>query len=163
MSEPTDEELGIPDHLDPNIRAELRKSRTFAKEAEAARAEAEAARRELEFHKAGIPEDGIGALIRKAYDGPVDGESIRTFAAAHGLTIDGKPANAPTDEQADALIELEKLRNMQRGLGAGTAPITPDAVAEWNRAMADTKSEEDVWAVIERLGPTVGVRRHIQG
>ncbi len=164
MPEPTDEELGIPEGLDPNIRAELRKSRQRGQEAEAAKAEAEASKRELEFYKAGIPADGLGALIRKAYDGPLDADAIKTFAAAHGLTPEGTPAGgAPTNDQADRLLELENMRRMQQVTGTGGMPGTPELRADFIKAMKGAKTEAEAWALIEQRGPAVGVRRYIQG
>lgn len=159
MSEPTDEELGIPEGLDPNIRQELRKSRVHGKEAAEAKAQAEASKRELEFYKAGVPEEGIGALIRKAYEGPMDQDSIKTFAAAHGLSESGAPAGVPSSDDADALIELERLRQMQQGSEGARPPGNPELRADFIKNVQQAKSADEIWALIEQKGPGVGVRR----
>jgi len=89
------------DHLDPNIRAELRKSKERAKEAEQAKAELADLKRELAFTKAGIPEDGVGKLFRKAYDGDTDAESIRQSAAEYGLGSQAEQSSEINEVQAE--------------------------------------------------------------
>lgn len=160
MPEPTDEELGIPEGLDPNIRAELRKSRIRAQEAQEAKAEAQAAKVELEFFKAGIPDTPLAAMFKKAYDGPMDAAAIKEAFGV--LTGEGTPP--PTTDEAELAlqVERERLAQMQRGT-EGLPPVAPDAAAEFAKAMRATTSEEEAWAVIDKLGPAVGVRRYIQG
>ena len=61
MPEDTDEELGIPEGLDPNIRAELRKSRELGRDAEAANKRAAELERQLAFSQAGVPDTPLAA------------------------------------------------------------------------------------------------------
>lgn len=161
MPEPTDDELGIPEGLDPNIRAELRKSRLHAREADAAKAEAVAAKAELEFFKAGIPDNPIATLFKKTYEGPLEGAAIKEAYA----TLIGTGTPPPSQEQVDLVLETERQRlaAMQRGTEGGRPPPRADAQAEFTKAMLSTKTEEEAWAVIDRLGPAAGVRRFVQG
>lgn len=162
MPEPTDEELGIPEGLsDPNIRAELRKGRVRAQEAEAAKAEAQAAKAELEFYKAGIPDNPIANLFKKAYDGPMDAGAIKEAYGA--LTGTGTPPPSSEDVEMVLQTERERLAQMQRGTEGGRPPPRPDAIVEFTKAIKATTSEAEAWAVIDKLGPAAGVRRYIQG
>lgn len=161
MPEPTDEELGIPEGLDPNIRAELRKGRIRGQEADQAKAEAQAAKAELEFYKAGIPDTPIATMFKKAYDGPMESEAIK--AAFATLTGDGKPVPTPEEVELALQVERERLAQMQRSTEGGRPPATPDAQAEFTKAMRAANSEDEAWAVIDKLGRAVGVRRYIQG
>lgn len=142
----TDEET---DHLDPNIRAELRKSRERAKEAEAAKAELANLQRELAFTKAGIPETGVGALLRKAYDGDTDPEAIRKVAAEYGITSDSTPQSDPIRE------ELETHRQIQGSTGTSNSGPTPQQ--ELLAAIEAGGSVEDIMAVISKMGAESGL------
>jgi hypothetical protein len=161
MPEPTDEELGIPEGLDPNIRAELRKSRQRSQEAEAAKAEAQAAKVELEFYKAGIPDNPVANMFRKAYDGPIEVAAIKEAYAT--LTGEGAPVPSAADVEHVLQVERERLAQMQRGTEGGRVLPRPDAQVEFTKAMRSAQTEAEAWAVIEKLGPAAGVRRYIQG
>lgn len=165
MPEPTDDELGIPEGLDPNIRAELRKSRMRGKEAEEAKAEAEASKRELEFYKAGIPADGVGELFRTAYTGPMDVEAIKAKAASYGIDLGAPVAGAPTQADADALIalELDRQRQMQQGSEGARAPGTPELRSQFIKDMKATTSDAEALALIKSRGREIGVRIPVQG
>ena len=81
MPELSDDELGIPEGLDPNIRAELRKSRELARDLQAANERAEALAREAAFAKAGVPDSPLAAALAKTYDGDNDPASVKAYTA----------------------------------------------------------------------------------
>ena len=142
-----DEEI---DHLDPNIRAELRKSRERAKEATEARAELDSLRRELAFTKAGIPESGVGALLRKAYDGENDPEAIRRVADEYGIF------NMLSDNAPDPVHEeLERHRSIAGATGSNTSG--PTNAQSIQAGIENATSAAEVMEVIERLGTESGV------
>ena len=137
--------------LDPNIRAELRKSRERAREAESAKAELEALKRDLAFTKAGVPEDGTGALLRKAWDGDIDPEAIRQAAEEYGIFQSGQQ-QTQTDPVRE---ELERHRNIAGA--TGTSQSGPDAQQELLAAMAEASNEEELMAVIGKFGNESGL------
>ena len=105
--EPDDEQTG--DH-------NLRQLRKKAKDHDTVAAERDEARRELAFFKAGIPDNKVAELFRKAYDGDVEPEAIRAAAAEYGLV----DADVPNEELA-ALSRLEQART-----GGTPPPPAPD-------------------------------------
>jgi len=165
MPEPTDEELGIPEGLDPNIRAELRASRVAKGQAADATARAEAAERELAFAKAGIPETGVGEWFRKGYDGPVDDpQELKEAFAASGIgnAVVSDQAAADAAAAAQAQADLDAVAQVQAG-GSGAAPFAPDKAAAFVDKVQKATNATEVWKLIETEGPSVGVRRVIQG
>jgi len=106
MPEPTDEELGIPEGLDPNIRAELRRSRELGREAEAAKAEAEAARREAAFARAGIPDSPLHQQLAKGYEGENDPAAVRAYF--EGLGVDLTPKDEAGGGTSDAELAAQR-------------------------------------------------------
>lgn len=139
------------DHLDPNIRAELRKSRERAKEAEAAKAEVETLKRDLAFTKAGIPETGVGALLRKAYDGDTDPDAIRKAAEEYGINTGGTTESAPDP----VLEELERHRNIAGATGTNTSGPSP--AQELLAAIQAGATEAEVMEAISQMGAENGV------
>lgn len=137
------------DHLDPNIRAELRKSRERAKAAEAAQTELEAVKRDLAFTKAGIPESGVGALLRKAYDGDTDPEAIRKAAEEYGIFSSQEQAHDPIKE------ELETHRQIQGS--TGTSNSGPTAMQALEALIAEAKSADEIMAIISKQGAEGGI------
>jgi hypothetical protein len=145
----TDEET---EHLDPNIRAELRKSRERAREAEAAKAEADQLRRELAFTKAGIPEEGVGKLFRKAYEGETDPAAIIEAAREYGITGQATQQTETVDAVRE---ELEQHRAI---VGAtGTNASGPTQEQELLAAIQQGNSVEEVMQVINQMGNEAGL------
>jgi hypothetical protein len=96
----TDGQIDEPGQGDnPNIRQLREKARKH----DAVAAERDEARRELAFYKAGIPDNKVAELFKKAYDGDVDPDAIRTAAAEYGLVDPDVP-----HEELDAMDRLEK-------------------------------------------------------
>ena len=129
--------------LDPNIRRQLREAEKARKELDVARAELEAQKRDLQFTKAGIPETGVGALLRKAYDGPADAESIAKAAQEYGIL--------QPQAQAEALatndVELEALRRAQ-GATIGTSGAGPDLGQEFMARLSEASNPEEVMKIV---------------
>lgn len=140
--------------LDPNIRKQLREAEKARKELEAVRAELERERREVQFSRAGIPETGVGALFRKAYDGSADAEAIRKAAEEYGII--NAPVSAPAPDQLPN-GELEALRRAQ-GATIGTSGAMPDPGQEYLSALSEAKSPEEVMAIIQgQSGQSLGL------
>ena len=137
--------------LDPNIRAELRRSKERQREAEAAKSEIEQLRRELAFTKAGVPDEGVGALLRKAYDGDNDPEAIRKVAAEYGIF--GSNSQMPSVDPVHE--ELERHRNIAGA--TGTNASGPSAAQELLAAMEGSANEREVMEVINRIGAESGI------
>ena len=145
----TDEEDAT---LDPNIREELRKSRKRAKELEEAQADLDALKRDLAFTKAGIPEDGVGKLLRKAYDGDIDPEAIKAAASEYGITGESSESTETTTEVEQ---ELERARNIAGA--TGTSNSGPDSQQKILAAWDEAGSVNELMEVIRKQGPEVGV------
>ena len=140
------------DNLDPNIRAELRKSKERAREVAEAKAELNNLKRELAFTKAGIPETGVGALLRKAYDGETDPEAIRNAAAEYGIL-----GNAPgtTSTPDPVLAELEQHRSIAGATGTNNSG--PSSEQELIAALQGATNQNEVVAIINSLGNESGL------
>jgi hypothetical protein len=138
-----DEEDEAP-RLDPNIRKQLREKEKLSKELEAVRAELELTRREALFGEVGIPKSGAGALVRKAYDGPADAESVRRFAQEYGVL----DAPAPQVEKADSSEqELAQLRKAQAAT-LGTSGAFPDVEQNFLARLSEAHSADEVMKII---------------
>jgi hypothetical protein len=158
MSDYDDDEYGEAPVLDPNIRRQLREAEKIAKEAAEAKAQLVALQREVAFTKAGIPETGAGALLRKAYDGEVTPEAIRQAAAEYQIvTPQSAMPNVPESNASDA--ELESMRRVAgAATGAGGTPPVALEMAFVNDINA-ANSETEVMSVINqyyRQNPEIG-------
>jgi hypothetical protein len=138
---PTDEELGIPEGLDPNIRAELRKSREREREAEAANQRAAALERELAFSKAGVPDTPLAAALAKTYDGENDPASVKAYFEGLGVDLGEKPAEAGGADEAE-LAE-------QRRLAAVGSQGEAGGDVKFEDAINSAKNKDEVMALIE--------------
>jgi hypothetical protein len=139
--------------LDPNIRAELRNSRAAKKEAEQARAELENLKRELAFTQAGIPATGVGALLRKAYDGDTDPDAIRKAAAEYGILNESPQHDNPIQE------ELNQHRAIAGATGTNNSGPTNEQL--FKAGIDQASNVEETLAAIRANGPETGV--HIVG
>ena len=110
-----------------NFRRELEdQARTAQQEAATAKAELEALKRERAFDQAGVPTDKVGALFRKAFDGPVDDlAAIKAAAAEYGI-ID--PATQQRQDQIDR--SLAGHQQASAAATGGQAPPPDDVGAE---------------------------------
>jgi hypothetical protein len=138
------EEQQEPQVLDPNIRKQLREAEKARKEAEALRNELAQQKREIEFAKAGIPDNGLGSLFRKAYDGEATAEAIKQAATEYGI-LQSAQASASAVPSTD--VELEALRRAQ-GATIGTSGVGPDLGQEFLTRLAEANSPEEVMKVV---------------
>lgn len=138
-------ETPAPEPDDPNFRAALRNAEA---EAKAAKAQLEALQRERAFDKAGIPEDGAGALLRKAYDGPVDPDEIRKAADQYGILQPSTPP--PPTESFDA--ELQAMQRAQGATAGGGVGGGPTDSEKFLTGLGAAQSVEDVLAVVREYG-----------
>lgn len=146
-----DENDSESEGLDPNIRAEIRKAKEYRKQAVEAAAERDAALKDLAFIKAGIPEAGPGALLRKAYDGEMNAEAIRKAAEEYGILVEGNASSA-TDP---ILNELERHRSIAGATGTGNSGPSPED--EFLAALGNAQSENEVMALINSTGAESGI------
>ena len=149
-----DEETETSAPLDPNIRKQLREAEKIRKEAELLRAELTKQKAEVEFTKAGIPDTGIGALFRKAYDGEANAEAIRQAAQEYGLVPETAQAPA-VDVTSD--YELEALRRTQ-GATVGSSGARPDQGQEFMAQLREASSPEEVMRIVQgEAGQSLGL------
>lgn len=157
MPEATDEELGLDpqqmEGLDPNIRAELRKSRQLAKDLHAAEVARGVAERDATFVRAGIPDSPLGQMFAKGYDGdPTDVAAVKAAfdalgvanAASEDLNQDQQNDTGPTD------AELESQRRIATAGAAGDN----DGSVRYEDAIHAAKSEDDVMALLAAAPPS---------
>jgi hypothetical protein len=139
MPELSDEELDIPEGLDPNIRAELRRGRERERDAEAANKRAADLERELAFSKAGIPDNPLNATLAKSYTGENDPASVKAYFEGLGVDLSGTAqGGGPSDE------ELAAQRQVAQVGAAGEA----GGDIRFEDAINSAKTPEDLMALI---------------
>ena len=151
MPEATDDELGIPDGLDPNIRAELRKSRELQRDLDTERAGRQAAEREAAFAKAGVPDSPLAAALAKTYEGDNDPASVKSYFESLGVDLSGNAQHQ--EEEAD----LEAQRRLAQ---VGSA-AEPGGEVRYEDAINSTKNPEELIELI-RNAPA-GATTFIEG
>jgi hypothetical protein len=142
MPEASDEELGIPEGLDPNIRAELRKSRELAKEAEAANKRADAAEREAAFAKAGVPDTPLAAALAKTYEGDNDPGAVKAYFEGLGVDL---AHNEQVQDQGVTDAELAEQRRLAQVGSQGE----PGGEVSFKDAINSAKNADELMALIE--------------
>ena len=148
-----DDEQPQAQALDPNIRRQLREAEKARKELDSIRAELAAEKREVQYSRIGIPENGVGALFRKAYDGPGDPDSIRKAAEEYGIiqSQSSEPVSIASDP------ELEALRRTQ-GATVGSSGAMPDPGQEYFTQLAEASNPEEVMRIIQgQAGQNLGL------
>jgi len=147
MSDDFYEDDTEPEVLDENIRKELRKAKDAKRELADAQSELAAMKREVAFTKAGIPETGPGALLRKAWDGDTDPDAIRKAAEEYGIF-----QQAPAQQEADYSNELAGLARAQgatSGTGVGAGMSAGD---KFMAAMSGATTQDEMMAVVRQFG-----------
>lgn len=91
-------------------------------------------KRDLAFLRAGVPETGTGALVRKAYDGEPDVEKVRAFATEHGIDL-GEPT-APAGATTEAGTADGQQQQATNTEPAPVDQTTQQAAAATQAAMA---------------------------
>jgi len=139
--------------LDPNIRRQLRQAEKADKEVESVAQERDALAAKLASYErrdsiasAGVPSTGLGLLFAKAYDGPMDTESIRKAAEEYGII---QPANT-SNEDAQLQAELELQRKAQ-GATVGSV-IQTDPAAELKERFAKAASLDEIKELLREAG-----------
>lgn len=136
--------------LDPNIRAQLRKTAEIARARDAAEAEATTAKRELAFARAGVPLDTPeGQLFQRGYDGdPTDPAAIKTaFDGVFGSKAVTEAHNEPSADEMDAQRRLAQAS--AGGPATGTVPF--------EQAIKSANSQDAVMALIRGAPEGAGV------
>jgi len=139
--------------LNPNIREQLRKSEKIAKEAAEVKQQLAELQKEVAFAKAGIPEGGAGALLRKAYDGEITPEAIRKAAEEYNLFAPTQAQNSVPDSELDG---MRRVAGAAAGAG-GTPQVNVET--SFATALAGANSETETMAVINqfyRENPEIG-------
>lgn len=142
MPELTDEELGIPEGLDENIRRELRKSRELGREAEAANARAAAAERDAAFARAGVNDSPLVQQLAKGYEGENDPTAIRAYF--EGLGVDLATGAPPGGQQGPSDEELAGQRQVAQVGSQGDA----GGDIRFEDAINSAKNPDEVMALI---------------
>jgi hypothetical protein len=155
MPEPTDEELGIPEGLDPNIRAELRKSRELARDAEAANARATAAERDAAFARAGVSDSPLVQQLARGYEGENDPAAIRAYF--EGLGVDPGTGTSPGGQSGPSDEELAANRQVAQVGSSGEA----GGDIRFEDAINNTRTPDELMALI--ASAPEGATTYIEG
>ena len=138
-----------PRVLDPNIRKQLRQAKKAQQERDNAIAELESYKRDLAFTKLGIPEDGVGRLFRKAYDGDTSPEAVLAAAQEYGVIQHQQPVEAVGNSETD--VELQQLARVQ-GATVGSGAVNAVAPEQkFAAGLADANSPEAVMAFLKEM------------
>lgn len=161
-----DDELGLQtgwdEHLDPNIRKEIRKGRINAVEATQATERAEAAERELTLYRAGIPAgDKRGQVFAETYKGSQDPAEIKaSFEELFGPLDAGAGGDAGVggagSQGAGTNGAAADKRIATAGAGGGT-PQTP-GTTDLRDALRNAKTTEEVKEIIRNAPPEAGIQ-----
>jgi hypothetical protein len=154
MPEPTDEELGIPEGLDPNIRAELRRGREREQRAAEAEARAAAAERDAAFARAGVSDSPLVQQLAKGYEGENDPSAIKAYF--EGLGVD--PATGtPPGQSGPSDDELAANRQVAQVGSSGEA----GGDIRFEDAINSTKNPDELLALI--ASAPEGATTYIEG
>lgn len=151
MPEPTDEELGIPEGLDPNIRAELRKSRELGRDADAANARATAAERDAAFARAGVSDSPLVQQLAKGYEGENDPAAIRAYFEGLGVDPAGAGQQGPSEDELAANRQVAQVGSSGEAGGDN----------RFEDAINSTKNPEELMALI--ASAPEGATTYIEG
>jgi hypothetical protein len=160
MPEATDEELGIPEGLDPNIRAELRRSRELARENDQLRAATSAAERETAFAKAGVPDTPLAQQLAKGYEGENDAAAIKAYFDGLGVDL-GTGTTQPPQVGDDELAAQRAVAQVGAAGEAGGDIRFEDAINSTTNAdevmaliaIAPEGAQTNVGGRQRRIGP----------
>ena len=150
MSDEFYDEFGEPIR-DENIRSQMKALKAQAKKAE--QLEAQLAERDLQiaFAEAGVPRDGLGALLRDSWKGEPNPEAIKAKAIEYGILGAPKVQEPDTSE-----AELDALRRAAGVTASGGVSIV-DPQAEFLTALAAANSPEEAERVITQFGSKTGL------
>ena len=159
-----DAELGLApgwaEHLDPNIREELKQGRINRLEAKAALDRAEAAERELNLYRAGIPAgDKRGQVFAETYKGSNDPAEVKAafeelFGPLDAAGGDAGAGGAGSQGAGDAAAADKRIAAAGAGGGAPQTPGTTDL----RDALRNAKTTEEVKEIIRHAPPEAGIK-----
>ena len=102
----------------------------------------------MAFTKAGIPEQGTGNLLRKAYDGELTPEAIRRAAEEYGILGSQNNANQIVDQ------EMESMRRIAGAATSSGGGIPQDAGQQFLAAIAQAGNENEAMTVVSQFYKT---------
>lgn len=151
----TDEELGLDptdlEGLDPNIRAEIRKNRTMAKQLAHLTESQERQERELAFYRAGVPADDKGAYFAAGYKGELDPTAIKAeFDKVFGSVV-------PTGDGNDGKT-ADQLAAEKRIADAGGEVLGNNAMISLEDAIKNAPDNAAVMEIIRNAPAEAGIR-----
>ena len=133
------------DVLDPNIRAQLKRTQELEKTALEANARAEAAERKAAFAEVGIPTTGVGKLFRDSYKGDLDPEAVKQSAEEYGIL------GQETGSRDEGITEEERAAyRAVAGAGSGVPPAGQDPALVAMAQIREAKSQQEVMEIIRR-------------
>lgn len=142
VTEYDDAELGLAvgwdEHLDPNIRKEIREARVTRAELTRANGELASLKRADAFRRAGVPDDKRGDVFIRTYEGSEDPAAIKA-------AFDDLFGSAPEGEGSADDLEAQR-RIAQAGGDAGGNPPGPIDLKD---AIRNAKDAEEVKAIIQ--------------
>ena len=148
MSDTTEDPTPVEGEPQDAVKVLRERGDKAVEEAKAAQAELTALQRELAFTKAGVPETGPGALLRKAYDGELTAEAVSASMDEYGISIPAPEAEAPTPTPQQVLTPA--------AVAEGLAPVHPAASANEADAviaqMQAAGSEAELDAILRAQG-----------
>lgn len=129
---------------DPNIRKAISDANQRASAAEGRAAELE---REMAFTKATVPDNPLGSVFRKGYDGDVTPEAIK--AAWEEIAPPPAGDRPAQDDGVDAQLQAE-LDAQRRLAGVGQAGDAGTGEVTFEDAIRSAKSESEVLALVRQ-------------
>jgi hypothetical protein len=154
----TDEELGLTpqdlEGLDPNIRREIKASRSDRKRLQEVLELQEAQGRELAFFRAGIPGDAKGAYFAAGYTGELSPVAIKAEYDA----VFGTPAADGGDENDETGKTTEQLAADKRIADAGGEIPGNAGIITLEDAIKNAPDNAAVMEIIRNAPPEAGIR-----
>ena len=147
---PEDVEVLSPEELQlPNeIQAQLRIGRKAAKETEALQAQIKQMEKQSAIERAGVPEHPAREVVFANYDGPLEGDSIREYAAKMGIVAPQSATEVTPEEQSSMRQVLQA--------GGGAPPQSNDI--DLAVALRNAKSSAEVMAIVKEVSGNPGFR-----
>jgi len=140
------DEQDLNEPLDPNIREALR----------AARADKQTIvelQREIAFTKAGVPDDTLGTVFRKGWDGETTPEAIKAAWEEIAPAPPASPAEPVADSGVDPQLQ-DELAAQQRIAQVGSSGEPGSGEQTFEDAIRSAKSEAEVLALIRQAPAT---------
>ena len=140
----TAEELQLPN----DVQAQLRIGRKAQRDFEASQLQIKQMEKQAAIERAGVPEHPAREVVFANYDGPLEGDSIREYAAKMGIVAQQAPSEVTSQEQS----AMRQVLNA----GGGAPPSSNDIDAAV--AMRNAKSQKEVLDIVAAIGGTPGFK-----